>query len=245
MSGLPAGWVERARSQSWYPAVAREMAQEGVPEWEWLAIVGDEDASLDPNAAFAEADGSTSYGLFQFNAQPGMRDPVRAGAQAALWLARANASVGPNATPDQQISAAEAVGWPGADLTRPPYSLSPQWIAQDAQRRSIAQAVRSQLGAAYSPQSQTYSPTPNPSANAPEPWWQWFWAVPDAVSKGTENVVGSQITTALNSASAGIENTATTIARNVFIGGVILAALAGGFALLAYGSGVRAVPVPV
>ncbi len=232
MSAAPTGFAARVQSQSWYPQVESEMQAQGVPDWLWISVVRSEDASLDPYVITYDPPGF-SYGLFQFHNDPqdGL-GATSAGAKAAQWLGNALAPLGTSYTPRQALTAAENAGWPGAD---------PTLIAkEDPTRLANLQQTFSDLGLSYA--GTTGGSAGATAALAPGVTTQ---QVTGATPSSTFDPFG------INAAISNATSAATSIAQNVFIGGVILAIIAGGFALIAANSkgessgGTTVVPVPV
>jgi hypothetical protein len=205
------------------------MANAGVPEYLWLGTVLHESGG-NPNAV---GDNGTSFGLFQFHYDPLAVDPVYSGQKAASWMARAG--INASQTPRQNLSAAEVAGWPGND---------PKLIAkEDPQRLADMNAVIAQENqlpgglAAQVATSASGTGDPNPKDNAAQRWvYNHTFVGPaeastnQAVATATTGVQGT-----INNAVASINDTATRLGHEALVGAIIVAIIAGGFALLSSG----------
>lgn len=226
------GIVASIQAASWYPEVEATMQAAEVPDYLWMSIIASEDGSLNTGVVVQDyytkrdANGNKipagdSYGLFQLNQNPQGVDPAYAARWAASKLGPALASAG-TYTPDQAMSIAEQVAWPG--MNSPP---------DDATRRANMQSVMSQLGWNYAATGTTSAPVSGVANVATQPnLLQQIQAIPGQVNSAINGTV-QNVAAIPDTFNSAVDSWIPQIEQNVLIGGVILAVLAGGFALLA------------
>jgi len=224
---LSPSFIATLRQQSWYPTIASEMQNKNVPEWLWASVIADEDQSLDPNAAILDTNGKTSYGLFQLNGNPNGTDPTYAGKWAATRLGNEIAYHTELATPNpspatvkEGILAAEEAAWPG--------STSGYGATELPDRLALATQVVGQ-----EQQSPTQYTTGSFWQNLGS-GFQAYIGAPVVSNALTNQTASSQTATqnAISGATTSLQNTLSNLATQAFIGGVIIAVIAGGFALM-------------
>jgi hypothetical protein len=217
-------FVQTLESQPWYGTVEQEMQAAGVPDYLWMSIVRSEDATLNVTQATPEADGTTSYGLFQFNQDPMATNVPYAGSKAANWLANALAPFGGSYTPRQALSASETAGWPGND--------SALIAKEDPTRYANLVATMNELNGVSTAAPATYEPP--------------YTGLLGALAGGTNTSTNPNTPSTAGGPLASLQAWGNNLSNNIFIGGVILAVIAGGFALVASSvKGPTVVPVPV
>jgi hypothetical protein len=209
------------------------MASAGVPEYLWAGVVYHESGGR-PDAI---GDNGQSFGLFQYNVGSGVSpttalNPSAAGAVAAPQMGRAISPLGPNASPAQQLRAVEIAGWPGND---------PKLIAAEEPARlqdlNTVIAQENQLPAGLAAQASGTDPYPND--NVVQQWVYNHTAIGPAEASTNTAVANAQnaVLGSIQGATTSINNTAQSIAKSALIGGIIIAVIAGGFALLSSSGG--------
>lgn len=220
---MSTSFVETVRAQPWYPQVSNAMAQEGVPEYLWIGTIRSEYAAAvyDPskmNVPVPDSPGF-SYGIFQFHNDPNAIDPVYSGNKAAGIMHNALASLPNNYTPRQALSAIEKAAWPGDD--------SSLIAKEDVGRAAAIQATITEENRL--PNALTADP--NLQDNPIQQWVYKNTPIGQSeqnLNSGIQNVQAS-VSQGVNS----LQQTITQAGKNAFVGGLILAVIAGGFALLA------------
>jgi hypothetical protein len=223
-------FVADVRKQAWYPQVSSAMAQAGVPEYLWIGTIAAENPSAvgsSPQAIIAmnrpvyDPPGY-SYGIFQFHNDPQGIDPVYAGSKAASIMGKALQPLGALASPRASLTAVERAAWPGND---------PKLIAKEDPGR--AAAMNEVIAQEQQLPLQGIS-DPNPHDNAVQQWL--YTQTPIGAAEAKTNATASGVTggvqNAINGAVTSINTTAKELGKQALVGGIIIAVIAGGFALL-------------
>jgi hypothetical protein len=209
---VPDNFVATVRAQPWYGQVKQEMDAQNVPEYLWIAIIADENSGLQPNIKVADhyiSDGSFAgyrYGLFQ-DTDPASNvagNPNQAAINSGRWAA-------------QRL---------GPALAKLPQGYSPQ----DALKASEVAAWPGQSGTAEEPTriallNQVLQQQGNTAGGNNSGPFSAITNLPGTINAGIDS--------AINNATKSAGQAVSGIAQQAFIGGAILAIIAGGFTLLA------------
>ena len=226
--GDETAWLTKLEQEPWYSQVELQFAHAGVADPVWQATLLNEDGSLNPAVVVYDPDSAGnpgySYGLFQLR-QPGvgsgyatstLQDPVQNAAIAANKMGKALAASGQTIAtpPSQQLQTVELAGWNGS-------------LTQDPTRQAqLSDVIAASGGATPAGGVMGGKGLINPGGSARLP------------NDPTQYANGStQAADAIGSA-LGIPSSAqiSSWLTNALIGAVLLAILAGGFALMASSS---------
>jgi hypothetical protein len=233
-------FLARLQAEPWYSDVADEFASVApdVPAPLWQGEILSEDSALDPTQQDYLHSGH--FGLFQENADfptsvglppattAQLQNPEYNAYVAALRMEQALKQTGAS-TFTTQVEALEQAGWPGAvssGETSTRVANVNQIVSEaSGNQDSIAGIVGSGNLAGIIP------------------------GIGALIQGKGWNSANQAARSANSSANAGLATAATSLGQSIFVGGAIIAFIAGGFALLAAsvssGSGSRPVPVPV
>jgi len=227
------GWLSQLQAQSWYPSVDAIFAQYApdVPVEAWEGELYDEDSSLSPTAE--DYLNSGHYGLFQENATfptsvglpaastSELESPTYNAYVAALAMEQAYKKYTPT-TWEGLIESFQAAGWPGFSS------------ASDAQMNDLQQRF-DDIASIFTQENN-------------QPPASLTTALPTSSTSSADSGPFAGIQNAISGLTSSLQSAVGTIGTDLLVGGVIVALIAGGFALMSSSLGVKApsaVPVPV
>lgn len=225
----------KVQAQPWYSQVKAEFDAQGVPEDDWESILHGEDSSLNPSAQNTKDPGPYgSVGLFQLNTDASIGGLGVGHSLSELVDPVQNAAI---AAP---VMAGDLKYSKGSSLDQELQALSGTWNSMlDPQNRMSAEVAVGAMPFSQEPTNvATDTGVGGGGISSSSPSGDSWLNGPLPVTTGTPS-----LTNPLGGLPTG--QGWSNLATNIFVGGVILALIAGGFAIMASASKITPVPVPV